>query len=549
MSMDVTNPAAPFRAQRLKKVCTGLGPYQGEWNRTTALHLLRRTTFGPTLEMVAEATEIGLEATIAELLADRPLPDPPVNRGAEDPYVPVGETWVDAIYTQNLSNKGYRNRSLAGWTIANLFNEGISVREKMVIFWQNHFGIKEENDPRFHYRFSTLLRESAWSNFRELIKEVTIHPLMLRFLNGTQNTKLAPNENYARELLELYTIGKGPQVGPGDYTNYTEEDIFQIARVLTGWRSFGFNSSNPSVVIESRFIPQRHDTEDKQLSPRFDNAVITNADELEYANLIDLIFTKEEVARFICRKLYRYFVYYEITDAEEAEVIQPLADILIANDYEIKPVLETLFRSEHFYDVANLGPMIRHPYDYVLGMLKPLDFQVTLAERHPMEAIYEAYYRLFALMTLMEMNPYSLPEVAGWKAYYQEPQYYRSWINANTLQRRALLANLMGNNGFAINDRRFRIDFLSFISRLENPSDPNLLIAQIVEFLLPQPLTDSQLAGLKDVLIPGLPDFEWTVEYGDWLGDSDNAMKRDAVDDRLQDLFRVLFNMAEYHLS
>ena len=547
--MDITMAAAPWREQRQTKVCTGIGPYQGEWDRTTALHLLRRTTFGPTLDMVAQATELGLEATIAELLTDRPLPDPPVNLGAEDPYVPVGASWVEAIYTQDLSNKGYRNRSLAAWTIDNLFREGISVREKMVLFWQNHFGISNENDPRFHYRFSTLLRGHAWGNFRELVKDVTVDPLMLRFLNGTQNTKRAPNENYARELLELYTIGKGPQAGPGDYTNYTEEDIFQIARILTGWRSFGFNSSNPAIVIESRFIPERHDVEDKQLSHRFDHAVITNADEVEYATLIDLIFTKDEVARHICRKLYRHFVYYEITEAEEAAVIQPLADILIANDYQIKPVLETLFRSEHFYDVANLGPMIRHPYDYVLTMFKVLDFQVTVSENAPLEAIYEAYFRLFGLMNLMEMNPYNLPEVAGWKAYYQEPQYYRSWINANTLQRRTLLANLMGNNGFAVQGNRFQLDYLSFIGRLEDPADPNRLIEQLVELLMPQPLTDSQMAGLKDVLIPGLPDFEWTVEYGDWLGDPDNEMKRDAVYDRLRNLFRVLFNMAEFHLS
>jgi uncharacterized protein (DUF1800 family) len=499
--------------------------------------------------MMEQATELGLEATVAELLADRPLPDPPINPGADDPYVPVGETWVDTVYTQNLSNRSYRVRSLAAWTVENLFNDGVSAREKMVLFWQNHFGISGFNDPRFHYRFSTLLRTNAWGNFRELVKAVTIDPLMLRFLNGAQNTWRAPNENYARELLELFTIGKGPLAGEGDYTNYTEEDIFQIARVLTGWRSLGLNSSNPEVDIEARFEPERHDTGDKQLSARFDNAVITNADEVEYANLIDLIFTKDEVARFICRKLYRYFVYYEITEAEEAEIIQPLADILIANDYEIKPVLETLLRSEHFFDVDNLGPMIRHPYDYVLTMLKSADFHVALAENHSVAEIYGAYNYLFNQMALMEMNPYGLPEVAGWKAYYQKPQYYRSWINANTLQRRALLANLMGNRGFAVQNNRFRIDFLGFISRLENPSDPNQLIAQLVELLLPQPLTESQLTGLKDVLIPGLPDFEWTVEYGDWLGDPDNDMKRKAVEDRLKNLFRVLFNMAEFHLS
>ena len=548
MSTTITTPAAPTGVRGQTKIRTGIGPYHGDWNRATVLHLLRRATFGPTLDMVDQALDLGLEATVAELLADRPLPEPPLNLGDEDPYVPVGETWVDAIYTQNFSNKNYRRRSLAAWKIANCFAEGISAREKMVLFWQNHFGIGAQNDPRYHYRFDALLRNQAWGDFRELVKEVTIDPMMLRFLNGNQNTKQAPNENYARELLELYTIGKGPQVGTGDYTNYTEEDIFQIARVLTGWRSFGFNALNPENQIESRFVPERHDTEDKQLSYRFDEAVITNADAEEYANLIDLIFTKDEVARHICRKLYRYFVYYEITEAEEAAVIQPLADILIANDYEIKPVLESLFLSEHFYDTANLGPMIRHPYDFLLSMLKPLDFHVAISSQ-PAVAQHEAFYRLFAYARMMEMDPFDLPAVAGWKAYYQEPQYYRTWINANTLQRRALVANLMSKNGFNVGGFRFRIDFLEFIARLDNPSDPNVLLAQLVELLLPQSLSESQMVGLKDVLIPGLPDFEWTVEYGDYLGDPDNETKRQAVEDRLKSVFRLLFNLAEFHLS
>jgi hypothetical protein len=139
--------------------------------------------------------------------------------------------------------------------------------------------------------------------------------------------------------------------------------------------------------------------------------------------------------------------------------------------------------------------------------------------------------------------------VAGWKAYYQEPQFYRSWINSNTLQRRTLFANRMSNNGYVTGNFRFRIDFLALIGRLEDASDPNALLAQVVELLLPQGLTDSQMEGLKDVLIPGLPDFEWTVEYGDYLGDPDNSEKRNAVEERLKNLFRVIFNLAEFHLS
>ena len=152
----------------------------------------------------------GLNATVAEILAELPLPDPPVNYYSEDDNVSIGQTWIDSPYPDNRQvARGARNRSLAGWSMGRLLNEGINIREKMVLFWHNHFAIERQkvNDPKFIYRYITLLRENALGNFKQLVKDVTIDPAMLRYLDGHQNTRRKPNENYARELLELFFTG------------------------------------------------------------------------------------------------------------------------------------------------------------------------------------------------------------------------------------------------------------------------------------------------------------------------------------------------------
>ena len=204
--------------------------YAGAWTYESAAHLLRRCMFGPTYSQIKEATQMGLGATVEMLLEDLPLPSPPINtRNDQDPHVPIGETWVEAHYSSGRSKKldqlNYRRRSLKSWTIGRIMNPEMSIREKMTLFWHNHFPVNDINDPKLLYDYVTKLREHGTGNFRTLVKEITLDPAMLRYLNGDENTAKAPNENYARELLELFTIGKGPQIGPGDYTHYTEQDV------------------------------------------------------------------------------------------------------------------------------------------------------------------------------------------------------------------------------------------------------------------------------------------------------------------------------------
>jgi hypothetical protein len=195
-----------------------LTPFSGTWDTDKAAHLLRRTLFGPTFKQIQQATNDGLSATIDKLLT-LPTFSKPLSVSDVDTITPKGQTWIDKVYPSDPYTaqmvQNVRNESLAGWSFENIHREGFSIAEKMSLFWQNHFAAEFTNDARATYNYINLLRTNALGNFKELVKKVTVDPCMLLFLNGNSNTKNSPNENYSRELLELFTVGKGPQVGRG----------------------------------------------------------------------------------------------------------------------------------------------------------------------------------------------------------------------------------------------------------------------------------------------------------------------------------------------
>ena len=520
----------------------GLDPYTGSWDTLQASHLLSRTMIGATKDQIELALEMGPEAIVDMLLEDLPMPDPPVNYADEnDPFTPLGETWVDKPVAQELIPP--RFASLYAWTMGQMLDEGISVREKMTLFWHNHFVTADINIPKVVYQYISLLRENALGNFRELTKAVTINPSMLAYLNGSQNTKFAPNENFARELLELFILGKGLLAGPGDYTTFTEEDVREIARALTGWRiRFEGDTGNNAEAFFNTFL---HDDGTKTLSHRFNNIDIPNNEENEYIDVVDIIFQQEEASRFICRKLYRWFVYYVIDDEIEQNVIEPMAQILRDNDFEVKPVLRALFLSEHFFDENSLGCIIKNPIDYTVVLIKQFSIEFPNDYRRK----YALWNGIFRFTELLQMVYFYPPSVAGWKAFYQEPTYNQLWINSVTLIIRQLYTDVMATTGFESFDGRFRVDALKFVETIDNATDPNYLIKGMADILFPNEIDQELIDILKEVLIPGLPDFEWTVEYQAYLDDPQNEEIRAVVDARLRFLIRAMFARPEYHLS
>lgn len=552
------------KAKATVMVTSGLEPYTGEWTFQCAGHLLRRTSFGPDYNQIKAAFEGGLNDTLGQVLTNPPVDTDPVNYEYDnDPFVPIGESWKDREYPDPaavgmmVTNqiRGYRRASFVLWQLSLLMENTISIREKMALFWHNHFPIAGNEDARYGYQYAQTLRTFALGNFRELTKAITIDPAMLRYLNGRQNTRFAPNENYARELLELFTIGKGPLAGPGNYTNFTEEDVAAAAKILTGWRDFGRycldDDADNTCEVGAFFTLNRHDTSDKTLSPELGGVTISDQGEDEYKVLINTIFQQDECARFICRKLYRFFVYYEINESVEANIIQPIAEILIDNDYEVQPVLDALFRSAHFYDPDLMGCHIKNPLDYVTGILK----QTGVAVPSDVLTAYRTMGNIHFTAALLQMQYYNPPSVSGWPAYYQAPSYYQLWINSVTLPFRIGTVFSILFLGMEVKDddnnllETLQIDPLAFVNNFDQPEEIDPLIDDMVAVLFARPVSPGQKDILKQILIPGLPDFEWNTEYSIYLSDPNNEEVANSVRGKLRNLMWAMMNMPEFQLS
>jgi Protein of unknown function (DUF1800) len=537
-----------------------LDEFSGNWTSVQARHLLRRTTFGPSITMVNTAVGLGLQGTINQLFTPLPAPAPPLksipdgggSNQLNDPGATYGQTWVNAVPFPNINPPMLRNRvlrsrskSLYAWTVLQMHYSGISILEKLALFWHNHFVVADGTIGHREYLYYKLLRSFAMGNFKELTKEVTIDTGMLLYLSGSENTSVAPNENYARELLELFTVGKGPLVGPGDYTNFTEADVVAMAKVLTGWQVPPISNAN---TLTAQFVASRHTTGSKQLSARFNNAVIAENGAQEYRNLIDTIFQQAECARFITRKLYRWFVHHNITPEVETHIIEPLAVILRANNYEIAPVLKVLLKSEHFFQ--SIACMIKSPMDLIMSASRGLGINPPQGN---VGQEYDHVYNHYAMSSDLEQALFFHPNVAGWKAYYQEPQFDKLWINNLLLPKCHQFCKLMVDGGvFSYLDVNYsvtaKVPVLSIVNNISNASDPNILITELVEMMFNYPITANQLDSLKEVLIPGLPDFEWTVEYSAYLSNPANVALAVSVENKLRNLFSVMVRMSEFQI-
>ena len=221
------------------KQIAGLEEASTQWDFEKAAHLLRRTTIGPTYNEIKESVSDGFEKTLSKILDDSPKSfDPPLNfLDEEDPETPLGETWINA---ERKSNDSKRENSYKAWRVSLILDKKspISIRENMVLFWQNHFATEAAvvNDARYVYWMHDRFRNNFLGNFKDLVKQVNVDAMMLVYLSGIYNVKEAPNENYARELFELFTVGKGPIDGDDSYTYYTESDIIEASKILTGWQ-------------------------------------------------------------------------------------------------------------------------------------------------------------------------------------------------------------------------------------------------------------------------------------------------------------------------
>lgn len=541
--------AGTFKARATTQ--SGLAPYGGPWEGAQVTHLLRRCLFGINRLELESFTNLTPGQAVDGLLQYSPAPLPPQNyynnpsEGIEDPSVPWGETWINAPY--NNSYEGPRIISLKSWLIENILNQEATLHEKMILFWHNLLATQSWGIfiAKTSYQYFEMLRRNAFGNFKTMIRELTLDPAMLIYLNGTSNNKEAPDENYARELQELFCIGKGPGSG------FTESDVQAAARVLTGW-VINWEEVNSEGVVSSHFWPDVHDTNDKTFSEFYGNRVIggkTGFDgQQELDELLDMIFENQETALYLSRRLYRFFVYSEIDDQVEQNVIIPMADILRSNNFEILPVLTALFKSEHFFDPLNYGVLIKSPLEHVLGLWRSLE--VKSPEPGNRQLDYGIYSSMIWQMANKGLEIADPPSVSGWPAYYQAPQFDKAWITTDTISSRAVTSDSLVYWGFWVNQNvQIPADLLNFVSGFAQPEDPTSLLNDISELLLGMPLAANEIDELKTVLLSGqLADYYWTNAWYDYVNDPGNEESKLVVENRLKSMFQRLLQRGEFQL-
>ncbi|MFN2438252.1 MAG: DUF1800 family protein, partial [Chitinophagaceae bacterium] len=292
----------------------------------------------------------------------------------------------------------------------------------------------------------------------------------------------------------------------------------------------------------------------KQFSSFYNNTIINGQTGANGANetdaLINMIFTKDEVSKFICRRLYTWFVYYDIDASTEANVIEPLANIFRTNNYEIKPVLTALLKSEHFYDVLNQGCQIKSPVDQVISALR--EFKVVFPDAGTLYLdAYGMWNYIRSWLTSMSQDIGDPPSVAGWPSYYQEPQFYEIWINSDTLPKRNRFTDTMITTGYTRNGKKIVIDAVAFTKTLPNPGDPNLLIDDALSIIYRVPLSQSAKQTIKQQILLSnqTQDYYWSNAWNAYIANPADQSNFTIVNNRLKSFYQYLMNLAEYQLA
>jgi uncharacterized protein (DUF1800 family) len=475
----------------------------------------------------------------------------------------TGETWVINGRTDENSSNFVLRRITRAW-FTDLMIKDYSIQEKLVWFLNTHFTTNAQafgSRTKLIYHQNQLFRLYALGSFKTLAHKICRDCAMQFFLDGFSNQEGNPNENFAREFLELYTIGKGEQVGPGDYTTYTEDDIREAAKVLTGYR-YDYNNDviDPDTGLLRSYIQEnRHDTTDKQFSYAFQHNIIEGEEEIpgiedELQQLIDMIFSQLATAENIVRKLYRFFVYPVITDEVEDDIITPLAEQLLEDDYILEGVLKTLLKSEHFFceddaDVSNdiIGGIIKSPIQLTSHTTK--FFKVQFPPESNVESYVDEMVNLDSHTMAMDLILFEPHDTAGWAAYYSGPNWDENWASANTLVARYNFSNryIDGKKPTGGN-MDIEIDIVAYVDDPDNVIDPFsalTIVNDLTDYLFPYGTSESRADVFKAYLVdPNDPDFYWSQEWNNYKSTGDDSVVRS----RLEDLLNAILQTAEYML-
>jgi uncharacterized protein (DUF1800 family) len=472
--------------QNRQNLVSSLDEEQGLLTKRKALHLLRRISFGPTPDILEKILDRPISEVVDELLGDGlDYLDSNSDR------LPEGRdnlNWIDTVEEDpskvHVTLRGpiegtHKNRhaQLKTWWLNQMKADNSTrnydyTRERLTFFWHTHWAIEFSYDtqsyipPPILYRSNQKLRKYRLGNFKDFVVEMTLDGAYLLYQGLNLSSGKNPNENYARELMELFTMGIG---------NYSEGDIREASRALTGWRvSAHRQDPKPFEFFDTYFSAKDHDLDSKQIMGETiaaraeEDNTLDKVREEEVLGLINILFNRRPnaISEFICTKIYSHFIYSSPGEYDEV-FIKELAQVFIDNNFELLPVFRSLFKSKHFYSEENVGIQIKHPVELIAHL----------------ESIFNINYtnKNNALLD-MEQELYDPPNVSGWPGYH-------SWISTKTYPRRV---NQMGN---LLNTKQLP-DWFNVLDKFSNPTNFNAINQEIVEYLLPKVSTEERLASI-----------------------------------------------------
>ena len=540
-----------------------LNPLNSNLGQLRAKHLLRRCLFHYNNDLLNNISNLNATEAVSQLLLDDSVT-------YSEPYDPLPDEnphgfWLSSgVYPPDIPNQGRKRGLLTAWWWYNMINR-VNLKDKLTFFLHTTFTIANGDVGASHYFYDhlRLLEYYSSGNLRDLAKKITLDNAMLNYLDNTQNNANNPNENYAREFLELFTITKGEQVGEGDYSTYTEQDVIEAAKVFSGFKT----QLDRSIIDTDTNIPMgrlsinQHDQGIKTFSYAFDNYELQggNTQETIFEELyefVDMVFDKQATALAYVKKLYRFFVKSEWDEDVEQNIIIPLADDLYNNGYEILPIVKRLLESQHFFDAADsdptdeiIGSIIKSPLQLLSSTITNLGFNIPDPE-NDMENYYKfvMFFMRNTYFPMAGMNVFAPDTVAGHPAIYQSPDFDRHWFSSSTILARYRLIeclitgrNKLGGNGFFGSE----LDTVAFVENTSaNPGNIYYLVDEIANILYPNPIDQDRVDYFAELILEGYPSYYWTDTWDEYLSTGENTI----VKTRLDLLIGAMINAPEYQL-
>ncbi|MEI8134723.1 MAG: DUF1800 family protein [bacterium] len=522
---DLSNP------QPLSTQSNDLTKYSGAWTDTTLRHLLRRAMMGVPLAQFQAAQALGsMSSVVDKLLSVNSLPALPAPYMDQLYIAPAGATELEKMAAGNLERT--RSQEVANWWMDQIIKENLSIREHMTLLWSNHFVVGSDVVPfgAYLYTYNQTLRANALGNLKTFTRAISVDPGMLLYLNGNQNYDgVKPggggrkgtniNENYARELQELFTLGlTDPATGK---PNYSETDVQQAAKALTGW--------SPTIAspFVGTFYPTGHNNDQKTFLGQTGNWGLDD--------IINIIFSYKgpdgttapgfNTAYWFCQKIYMEFVYY----VPNPSVVTAMANLMVQSNFEIVPVLKALLESDHFYDPNVVNAQLKSPINFVASIIRefgltytpfdPKDLPAGTPDKNGATTYVDTNPTMTYLYLSVAGNSFGQtllqpPNVKGWPGGH-------NWISTGTFQSRENTVALLLKNPPYFNGTNnpvgVTLEFLppmGWANALPNSGTmkSDVFSAALTSMVLNRTLGPLESDGLHSVFFPGnLPEYDFAL--------------------------------------